>query len=231
MAWDKYVIYKYGLENVRQRHLMNVYADPEFIAEVELLIGEDGSKLLSASFKETTAKYCITDDELMHYVAGLTAVLPTPADKPFFVNMDEYDSDKGYFSVTFDVDTIKDKDFQEIWNMITRKQQQRSSGKQRRNRKYDDDKLVYAIFKELQNNPKLKFPAIFELYQTGLLRYYKDGTTNWLSSAKDLREYYNSYKPSTKPPSRSAAAKRFYILSDQAIRKYAKAHRPKPDKT
>jgi hypothetical protein len=229
MPWNKYLTYKHGKESVRERHLLNVYADPEFIEEVAQLIGEDGSKLLGAYFEDIAKKYCITEDEVMHYVAGLTSILPVPRDKPFFINLDDYDNSKGYLTITVDAD-IQEKDFRAIWTLISHKQKQGRTGKQSRNRPYDDDKLVYAVFKELQKNPKLKFPQIFDLYRNGELTYYKGGTTNWLSSAKDLREYYNDYKPSTKPPVRSAAAKRFDVLSDQAIRKYAKTHKPKPNK-
>jgi len=228
MAWDKALTYKHGDENVRERHLLNVYADPEFKAEVELLIGGDGSNLMTAHFDTLAQKYCVTEDEVMHYVSGLTAVLPTPKERPFFINLDEYD-DKDYFTVTVDAD-IKEKDFREVWKLISRKQKQRQGGKQTRNRPYDDDRLVYAIFKELQKTPKPKFPTIFDLYRNGELEYYKGGTTNWLSSAKDLREYYNDYKPSNQPPARSAAAKRFDQLRDQSTRKYIKKQKPKPDK-
>ena len=229
MPWNKYLTYKHGNENARERHLLNVYADPEFIEEVERLLGKDGSGFLTSSFEGVAKRYSITLEEVMHYVSGLSSVLPVHRDKPFFVNWDEYD-DKGYLTLTLDVD-IKEKDFRELWKLISHKQKQRHGGKQSRNKKYDDDKLVYAIFKELQKNPKLKFPAIFELYRNGEMTYYKDKPTNWLSSAKDLREYYNDHKPSSKPPARSAAAKRFDVLNDQAIRRYARKHKHKSDKS
>jgi hypothetical protein len=117
-----------------------------------------------------------------------------------------------------------------VWKLISRKQKQRRTGKQTRNRPYDDDRLVYAIFKELQKNPKLKFPAIFDLYRNGELEYYKGGTTNWLSSAKDMREYYKEYEPSSQPPASSNAAKRFEQLRDQSARRYIRKHKPKSDK-
>jgi hypothetical protein len=176
MPWDKTLTYNHGNESTRELHVLNVYADPDFIADIERIAGKDGSKLFADLFAkpndlaEIAEEYLLTLDEIMHFIVGVRGAMPLPRDLPFRINWDDYDNED-YLTVTFD-GNIKKKDFDEVWNLISRKQKSKRVGKQSRNKPLVDDKLVYAVFKQLQKRPKPTFAEIHGLYDTQKLSLY-----------------------------------------------------------
>jgi hypothetical protein len=54
MAWDKTLTYNHDSESTRELHVLNAYADPEFIKDIERVAGRDGSKLFADFFGRNT---------------------------------------------------------------------------------------------------------------------------------------------------------------------------------
>jgi len=206
MAWDKTLNYKYDDETTRELHVLNVYSDPNFIADLSLvaIAGDELDKILLQGLKtvkvdpdliegrltmqDVASKYYLSLDEVVHFAAG--RITPLPRDKPFAVNWDEYD-DKDAFAVTLATD-IKKEDFMQLWKLVKRKQTIKHAGKKSKRKPTENDKLIYAIFKARQR--KQTFSKIFSDYQVGKLEGYS-GSTNQLKSDDSLERYYRKYQP------------------------------------
>ncbi len=234
MPWDKTLTYNHGSESTRELHVLNAYADPDFIKDVERLAGEDGSKLFTNIFTRAAAgessqnlediaeKYLLTLDEVMHFVIGVRGVMPLPRELPFRINWDDYDNEE-YLTVTFD-GNIKKKDFDEVWKLIKRKQKAKRVGKQSRNKPLVDDKLVYAVFKQLQKTPRPTFKEIHDSYDTQKLPLYDKKPRKQFDDEQKLENYYNKHKPQPPVVSESAVAKRFDELRLEETKQWRKDH-------
>lgn len=228
MAWDKTLTYNHDNESTRELHVLNAYSDPDFIKDIERVAGKDGSKLFANFFAKPSAladiaqKYLLTVDEVMHFIVGVRGVMPLPRDLPFRINWDDYDNED-YLTVTFD-NNIKKKDFDEVWKLIKRKQKAKRVGKESRNKPLVDDKLVYAVFKQLQKSPKPTFTDIHDLYDTRKLPLYDKKPRKQFDDVQKLENYYNRHKPQPPAMTESAVAERFDELRLEEAKQWRKDH-------
>lgn len=228
MAWDKTLTYNHDSESTRELHVLNAYADPEFIQDVERVAGEDGSKLFANFFAnpndlaEIAQKYLLTVDEVMHFIVGVRGVMPLPRDLPFRINWNDYENED-YLTVTFD-GNIKKKDFDEVWKLIKRKQKANRVGKESKNKIPVDDKLVYAVFKQLQKTPTPTFADIHDLYDTQKLPLYNKPPRGQFDDVQKLENYYNKHRPEPPVITESAVAERFDELRLEEAKQWRKDH-------
>lgn len=212
MTWNDTLTYKSNDEDTHELHVLNVYADPEFVSDMQyiakngtdeidrvILSGllpndQETHNLLADERLATTAdiskKYCLTMDEIIHFAGGFRGTLPLPRDKPFKVNWDEYD-DQDSFSVSFETD-IKKEDFMQIWKLIRRKQIIKHGGKTFKRKPVENDKLVYAIFKAKIKGDR--FSRTFRNYQKGSLEGCS-GSSSQYQTEESLERYYKKHKP------------------------------------
>lgn len=211
MTWNKTLTYKSNDENTHELHVLNAYADPEFLSDL-LYVAKNGTDeldkiLLSgllpnnqemyadladkslATTIDISKKYYLTMDEILHFAGG-RGIMPLPRDKPFAVNWDEYD-DQDNFSVCFATD-IKKEDFMQIWELIKRKQTIKYGGKTFKRKPVENDKLIYAIFKAQIKGDG--FSRIFKNYQKGSLEGYP-GSSSQYQTEESLERYYKKHKP------------------------------------
>jgi hypothetical protein len=237
MAWNKTLTYNHDSETKRELHVLNAYADPDFIEDVERVAGKDGAKLFADFFgnhtdsnsadkstphsiEDIAQKYLLTLDEVMHFIIGARGIMSLPRNLPFRINWDEYDA-KDYFTVTLSSD-IKKKDLIAIWTLLSNKQKAKRVGKATKNKALEDDRLVYAIFKQLQKTPPPKFREILDLYKECKLPLYDKRPSKRYDDVQKLENYYNKHKPLPPIKAESAVAQRFDELRLEEIKQRQK---------
>lgn len=207
MAWNEDGSYYFGYLNAQELHLANVYKDPDFIADIELLMPAHRhfiyqlrsarlannaasenfllnklNKLDQELVKKITDKYVITHADILFFLKDrLGWAFVERGEKPFeVIDVD----DKGNYTVRLQSD-IKEKDILQLWRMVAEHKAKRRSGKATRNRANVYDELVYAIFKAKMKDKKLTYLQIFWQYQEDKLEGYE------LEKGKDNKIFKN----------------------------------------
>jgi hypothetical protein len=207
-------------ETAQESHVINVYEDPDFVSDVRTALPEylshidikgnnvmpDGTrkpheklryfrvieKLDDTLFMEVASKYAVTANDIKIYLMGLHHTGEVFGKRQDYRLKPDH---KGGWIATFSVN-IKEEEFKKMWAKVKRNKRFVNSGKMPKAKPPIYDKLLYAIFKARQTEPKpTTFKAIFDLYKDKKLPNYK-GPTKMFTSEDKLEDYYRKHKPS-----------------------------------
>jgi len=174
-------------QTAQEAHTVQVYGDPEFAAEVQMLPQEPEAKIQEIS--RVSDKYCISIKDIELYIENPQSPNRVLRQKvPFHLNPDS----NGNWRATID-GRISKADFMEMWSEISRFKARRQ-GKPIRQRKPDDPALIYAIFKQRRKAPQISFGAITKMYKDGELPNY-NGRIKKTMTTQNLTREYNRYNP------------------------------------
>jgi hypothetical protein len=206
-------------ETAQDLHVMNVYGDSDFNADVAItfpeylsLIGVRGfhempsgeidpqakmklfrvvERLDDTLFTKLTEEYGITTNDIKIYLMGIHHTGKVFG-KPRAYSLRR--GKQGGWVATFNVD-IKEQDFKKMWAQVRRNKYVANRGKLPRAKPPVYDKLLYAIFKARHSMPKPKtFREIFDLYKDQRLPHY-DGPARMFKSEDKLEDYYHRHRP------------------------------------
>ena len=198
-------------KSAREWHLYHVYTDPEFVGEYEALRDYFESKQNTTKaipkdaqqrIKALAERYAITVDDLNYYHLEYDAQGYAITDLPYSINYDEV---ANRIEVRFDP-RMKQSDFDNVvWHEIEALKTKRLGISKATKRKPPvAHRLIYAIFKAQQRGKS--FPAIYELYDNGVLPYFvqplkQQGpyVKRQFTGVKSLEKHYNEHKPTSTP--------------------------------
>ena len=188
-------------------HVMYVYDDPDFIADLARLEDEHGSDIeqaiirtgstksddVYAYFSPLASDWRITESEVANAYSGTHAgkrLTREPNEQPMLVDWNGLYHERR-FTVDFNIDKLRKDHLEELWRIIAERKSELDGGKQKRNRTPIEDSLLYAIFKARKNNRK--FSEIYKDYYRGTLSGYKGSKTQF--NEDSLERYYRKYAP------------------------------------
>jgi hypothetical protein len=224
--YDDYGLGKSGPLSIQHLHLVNVYKDPDFDKDLAALFSnvlgpdtDDTSIVITKSsyprFIECMAhvywdekailvekvpreqmiavadKYAISESNVLSYLLGNPHTNTNTTSTIFDIK-----KVGNRMTVSFNLDVTK-KDMTMLWEHVARLKQM-TFGKLPKNKLPENDKLVYAIFKQRQKNPPLSFGKIHKLYIDKKLPNYsefEDSDYKSTMTVSDLTREYNRYKP------------------------------------
>lgn len=173
-------------------HRYHVYHDPEFIKDIKALPKRKLSNIPGEydsydDYRRLGEKYGIRPDfvDFVHE-RDWTDFEPN---KNIGINIVHQNPKYPGFIASLDIDVTKEQ-MLDVYKEIQRLRQEIKIP----NKKYkkpEDTKLLYAVFKARKNN--MTFRAIFSDYQQGQLPLYKNMPTNKFSSEDELEKYYRTH--------------------------------------
>lgn len=189
-------------------HVMYVYDDPDFIADLARLEDEHGSDIeqaiistgstksddVYAYFSPLASDWRITESEVANAYNGTHAgkrLAREPNEQPMLVDWNGLYHERR-FTVDFNIDKLRKDHLEELWRIIAERKSELSEGKLERNRTPENDKLIYAIFKARKQGQT--FTQIYLDYESGNLNGYRGSKTSF-DSWDSLARYYRKYKP------------------------------------
>ena len=224
--YDDYGLAKSGPLSVEHLHRTNVYKDPDFDKDLAVLFPDvlgadtdDTSIVITKSsyprfidcmahvywdekailveeipreqMTELANKYAITEGDVLSYLLGNPHTNTNTTSTIFDIK-----KVGNRMTVSFNLDVTKE-DMTMLGKHVAMLKQM-TFGKLPKNKLPENDRLVYAIFKQRQKNPPLSFGKIYKLYMNKELPYYSDFEDSKYKAnmtAPDLTREYNRYKP------------------------------------
>ena len=202
--------------NTRELHVMHVFQDPDFVADIQQVLQENNNAIEEAYFLQKNEflnktlqpiqqKWCLTiadirnyigwkstSDDVLDYLQKEAHILLNPN---LYIQDDGINEQDKFSSLVFDIDRVQKRDFLEVWNKISNIQKIRNE-KQSRTRVTADDKLIYAIFKQRQKTPPTTFKVLYEMYESNSLPGYNEKPRRGIYRDYTwLQKHYNRYKP------------------------------------
>ena len=189
-------------------HVMYVYDDPDFIADLAKLEDEHGSDIEQAIIRTGSTKsddvyayfsplaneWRITEPEVANAYNGThigNRLVRESNEQPMLVDWSGLYNEQ-HFTVDFNIDKLRKDHLEELWRIVAERKSKLSKGKLKRNRTPENDKLIYAIFKARKQGQT--FTQIYLDYESGNLNGYT-GNGATLGSSDELAHYYRRHEP------------------------------------